>query len=172
MSNGTTGPGQVLIIRHGEKPGDPGLDSDADGPDLSPEGYKRAAALSVHIPASFPKPDVLIATQPSRHSNRPLQTITPLAEKLKLDVNSKHPDDDYGTVAQRIRNNPKYAGKNVLICWHHGKIPQLAAALGVVNPPSPWPGQVFDRVWQIDFAGGVATLKDVPQRLMYGDSSS
>jgi hypothetical protein len=59
----------------------------------------------------------------------------------------------------------------VLICWHHGKIPDLAKALGVFNPPK-WDGKVFDRVWQITYTKGKASLADLPQMLLYGDSKS
>ena len=165
-------PSQILIIRHGEKPGDPGVDAATDGMDLSMKGGERAAALAVFIPASFPKPDFLFATQISAHSNRPVETITPLSVALKLPINSKHPDDDYPAVANHLLSEQKYAGKNVLICWHHGKIPKLAAALGVPNPPTPWPADVFDRVWQITFANGGATLKNLPQALLFGDAAA
>jgi hypothetical protein len=40
----STGPDQVLIIRHGEKLGDPSSD-EGGGPDLSIRGSARAAAL-------------------------------------------------------------------------------------------------------------------------------
>jgi len=56
-----------------------------------------------------------------------------------------------------------------LICWHHGKIPDLAKALGVKRPPK-WDGKVFDRVWQITYPKGKASLEDLPQMLLYGDS--
>jgi hypothetical protein len=62
------------------------------------------------------------------------------------------------------------AGKEVLICWHHGRIPDIAKALGIAKPPK-WDGKVFDRVWQITFTKGKAALKDLPQMLLYGDSA-
>ena len=173
MSGAThaSGPKEVLIIRHGEKPGDPAVDNQADGPDLSTKGYERAAALAIYIPATFHQPDFLFATQPSRHSNRPVETITPLAQALKMTINSNHADDDYQKVADDILQNSKYAGKEVLICWHHGQIPNLAKALGVSNPVDPWPGTVFDRVWRIDYSSGKAAFQNLPQMLLYGDAS-
>jgi hypothetical protein len=121
----------------------------------------------------FPTPDFLFATQASNNSNRPVETITPLSVALQLEINSKHSDTHHEVkqVATDIRNHGRYAGKIVLICWHHGKIPDLAQALGVSNPPS-WPGSVFDRVWQITYTDGAASLQDLPQMLLYGDSSS
>jgi hypothetical protein len=168
----TKPPAQILIIRHGEKPGDPCIDGEADGPNLSTKGYERAAALAIYIPAAFGKIDHLFATHKSTHSDRPVETITPLRKALKLKLNHDFKDDDFKGIAAHILGNPKYSGARILICWHHGKIPQLAAALLVANPPSPWPCRVFDRVWQIDYEAGSAVLRDVPQMLLYGDSES
>ena len=173
----TTTPKQIIIIRHGEKPGDPTTDNDADGIDLSTRGYERAGALAVYIPATFGKPDFLFATQASKHSNRPVETITPLAHALNLDIDSKHADDDFQKVADDILGNSKYTDNLVLICWHHGKIPELTTALGGTPPQSPWPGTVFDRVWQIDYSEKTGTpinipVKNLAQTLLYGDSST
>lgn len=170
-------PKQVLIIRHGEKPGDPAVDSEADGRDLSTRGFERAGALAPYIPATFGAPDFLFATQASKHSNRPVETITPLAQALQLDIDAKHGDDDYPKVAADILGNAKYHGKRVLICWHHGKIPELAQALGGIPPQSPWPGAVFDRVWQIDYPQESASpqnlaVNNLAQMLLFGDSSA
>ncbi len=172
----STAPSQVLIIRHGEKPGEPSTDSPADSPDLSTQGYERAASLAVYVPATFGKPDVLFATQASKNSNRPVETITPLANTLGLTINDNYADDDYATLATALLTEPEYAGKLVLICWHHGKIPELTSALGGLPPTGHWKGHVFDRVWQIDYPVNGATtglpVTDIPQKLMYGDSST
>ena len=166
-------PAQILIIRHGEKPGDPCDDSKADDIGLSTRGYERAAALAFNIPVTFGKIDYLFATKNSTHSHRPVETITPLHKALKLKINHDFNDDDFKGIADHILGNPKYSGARILICWHHGKIPQLAAALLVADPPSPWPDEVFDRVWIIDYeAGGSGVLRNVPQKLLYGDSDS
>ena len=166
---------QVIIIRHGEKPGDPATDSAADGIDLSTRGYERAGALAPYIPDVFGKPDFLFAAKASKHSNRPVETITPLAQALGLQIDAKHEDDDFEKVAEDILGNSKYAGKLVLICWHHGKIPELTTALGGVPPCSPWPEDVFDRVWKIDYPSGSQgdlPVQNIPQMLLYGDAGS
>jgi hypothetical protein len=172
----STAPSQVLIIRHGEKPGEPSTDSATDGPDLSTQGYERAASLAVYVPATFDTPDALFATQASKNSNRPVETITPLANALGLTINDNYADDDYPALAAEVLTNPEYAGKRVLICWHHGKIPELTSALGGLPPTTHWKGHVFDRVWQIDYPLGGATtglpVADIPQTLMYGDTST
>jgi hypothetical protein len=105
----------------------------------------------------------------SKHSNRPVETITPLAAALKLSIDSTIMDDDYAALAKELFSG-KYAGKVVLVAWHHGKIPQLATALGAQPPYTPWPDGQFDRVWRIDYRDGKAVLTDLPQGLLAGDS--
>lgn len=195
-------PGQVLIIRHGEKVGDPKKDDDG-GRHLSIQGSARAVALpSLFVPAlpqlscklhhkaaefighyrqiplkgkaaRFPTPNFIFATQRSKNSNRPIATVTPLATALNLHINDGYADTDadISEMTNAIRDHLAFAGKIVLICWHHGKIPAIARALGVLTAPR-WDPKVFDRVWQITFPHGKASLKDLPQMLLYGDSKS
>jgi hypothetical protein len=170
-------PKRVLIIRHGEKPGDPSADNTGDGPSLSTKGYERAGALAPYVPAQFGPPDFLFATRESENSNRPVETITPLSKAIGVPIDDKHVDEDYGKVASDILGNAKYAGKLVLICWHHGKIPDLTRALHAVPPVPKWPGTVFDRVWQIDYptdgsAANNLPVQNLPQMLLYGDEST
>lgn len=158
-------PATILIIRHAEKL--------TDGrQDLSPVGYRRASLLPKLFDGSradLPVPQVLFATHVSKHSNRPVETITPLAAALKLPIDSTIMDDDYAALAKELLSG-KYAGKVVLVAWHHGKIPQLATALGAQPPYMPWPAAQFDRVWRIDYRDGKATMRDLPQQLLSGDS--
>jgi broad specificity phosphatase PhoE len=159
-------PRQILIVRHAEKP-----DSDSD-PNLTARGYARAAALVQFFSSSFDTPDYLFAAQASKQSNRPVETLTPLATALHMKLNSSIADNDYGTLAQQILTDPQYTGKMLIICWHHGNIPELAKALGVGNPPKSWPDDVFDRVWRIQYTDGAASMENLPQRLLFGDSSN
>jgi hypothetical protein len=161
-------PATILIIRHAEKLTDGQLD-------LSPIGFKRASLLpQLFVPTGsrpdLPTPQVVFATHVSKHSNRPVETVTPVAEALHLSIDSSILNDDYAALASTLLSG-KYAGKVVLVAWHHGNIPQLAIALGVQPPYAPWPDQQFDRVWRIDYVNGKATIKDLPQHLMPGDSN-
>jgi hypothetical protein len=190
-----------MIIRHGEKLGDSSSDKDGGpnlsmrgsaraaalpqlfAPAEPPYGCALTIGtgqdftesyVSVPIQGTAPRfstPAFLFATQASNSSNRPVETITPLSAALKLAYDDKHADKDYAKVASDILTNSKYAGQIVLVCWHHGNIPNLATALGVANPPA-WKGPVFDRVWVITYSGGTASLADNAQMLLYGDSDS
>ena len=157
-------PREILIIRHAEKP-----DSSGD-PNLTPRGYARAVALLPFFSSTFDTPDYVFATQGSKHSNRPVQTITPLAGALHMALDSKVADADYVLLAQDILTNPQYKGKMLIICWHHGTIPALAKALGISDPPQSWPDTVFDRVWRIQYTDSGPTLANLPQHILFGDS--
>jgi hypothetical protein len=177
-------PAQVLIIRHAEKP------EDDEGPHLSSRGAARAAALPALFvvpptfptrPARFRAPDFIIATRASTNSNRPVETVTPLAKALgDVSIHDKHRDDDFQAMVDDLFGNAKYNGKTVLICWHHGKVPKLTQAVlaRATNAdkvreqvPEKWGPEVFDRVWQITFDDqGKAKFADRPQQLLFKDS--
>jgi hypothetical protein len=162
-------PAQVLIIRHAEKP--------AKGHDLSLKGRERAAALVPYFLGTRKllhyKASVAVYAQKStkgHRSRRPVQTVQGLAAALDLKV-IEYPHDDYAKMVADIRARPEYRGKTVLICWEHHGIPPLARAFGV-QAPAKWPAKAFDRVWVLTFPpGGRPTFRDLPQRLLDGDSS-
>jgi hypothetical protein len=165
-------PAAILIIRHAEKPGE-GEMSDA----LTPKGEERARAL-YHLfeksdarPQPVPKPDFIFATKTTKTSRRPQLTAAPLAEKLMLPVDDSFGKDEFERLDKELMTSPKYVGKTILICWHHGAIPQLAKTLGAANAPAVWPAHEFDRVWRLDFGrDGKVTFANQPQRILKGDS--
>ena len=96
--------------------------------DLSPVGFERAKVIpqlfgGAAAPHNLPRPDFLFATHVSKKSNRPVETITPLSAALKLPISSEVADDDYALLAKELLSG-KYAGKVVLVAWHHGKMPR------------------------------------------------
>ena len=159
-------PATILLIRHAEKLTDGRID-------LSPIGFERARLLPKVFASGarpdLPTPQVLFATRESPHSNRPIQTVTPLATALHLPIDDSFRDNDYRALASTLLSG-KYAGKVVLVVWHHGKIPQLATALGATPPYKPWPEQQYDRIWRIDYVNGKVTIQDLPYALLPGDS--
>ena len=223
----TNPPALVMIIRHGEKPGDPAND-DNGGPHLATLGSGRAAALpslftpdpNAQMPVAgwsqlscdvatstksqftgtyvssginagqsrFPTPDFLFAPQAGASSNRPGETITPLAEALQsyynpnITINQNYNNDpndqQHGLpalVAQILNNPETYGGKIILIAWHHGQIPNLALDFGVPQnqlPFTSWPSNRFDFVFLIGWENGQAFLKTDFELLMYGDTDS
>ena len=92
-----------------------------------------------------------------------------MAMALKLALNDGFADTDASIAKMTNAILNDFVGKIILVCWHHGKIPDIAKALGIAKPPK-WDGKVFDRVWQITWPKGKATLVDLPQMLLYGDS--
>jgi hypothetical protein len=165
-------PAIVFIIRHAEKPLD-----DKSG-DLSPQGFKRAGVLPylfLPLPGStapprLPKPDALFASDASGKSNRPMETIMPLAQALHLTISHDYVDRETAGVAKQVMSG-KYAGKVVLICWHHGEIPHLAKAFGVEDAPKVWNDTVFDQIWKIQWVDGRAHMTTLPEALLKGDST-
>jgi hypothetical protein len=165
------GPKQILLLRHAEK-----LDDNETSEHLSPAGKERAEAMknlfekSKTRPEPFEKPDFIFAGKDKTHSHRPSETIAPLAKHLKLTVNADYGTEDPAKLAKELFENPKYAGKTVLICWRHGSICELAQHLKATDAPKTWKDSTFDRVWQINYENGKATFHDLPQHLMPGDS--
>jgi len=115
--------GRVLLMRHAEKSADP-LD-----PDLSPKGRERADRLVTYIPDTFHTPDFIFATALSKHSRRPFETVAPLAKATGVPIDATFADQDYGALAHELASDPRFSGKLILVCWHHGNIPSLAHAL-------------------------------------------
>jgi hypothetical protein len=170
-------PAQVIIIRHGEKPPDAKTNFN-----LSRKGKIRAAALAAYFhgdagTAEHGRPVAIFAMgaddKPSEdHSHRPVETVQPLACKLDLPVQGQFTHDRYPHLVKHVLEDPRYDGKIVLICWAHGVIPDIAKAFGVKDPtPDPWPGEVYDRLWVLDFKdNGKVAFRNLPQKLLFGDS--
>jgi hypothetical protein len=150
-----------MLIRHGEDVGQRDVH-------LSQKGVQRAAALSKLFGQQLPKPDMIIAARASKESNRPVETVEPLARELQLPIDTRFRDDDFRMLAHELLSDPRYVGKVVLVCWHHVKIPKLANALGVTHAPL-WPDDQFDHVWVIDRTDSSSRFKDVHQKLLDGD---
>jgi hypothetical protein len=163
----------IVIIRHAEKP-------DA-GDGLAPAGIARANAyvdyfknFSVNsTPIHF---DYLFAAKDTQESKRPKLTIKPLSKALGLDINTDFKDDAYAKLADELHSGP-YNDKNILVCWHHGKIPKLLAALGAdphkLLPNGKWPEDAFGWVVHLEYdEKGVLNAKVQDENLMPGDAAN
>ena len=153
---------KIMLIRHAEKP----LISQSHGvtaegnPDkesLSIRGWQRAGALAAFFaPANdifqhpaIATPQFLFASKPVRHhgSLRPVETITPLAEKLGLDINSNFMKFEAEQMMESALARPGV----VLICWQHEYLPKIARLIsGDEQAPPHWSAHRFDEVWIFD----------------------
>ena len=172
-SKKTKCPQTILIIRHAEKTGD---ENDIH---LSDQGRRRAEVIEKLFEVSkdrqdpFPKPDYIFAAHVSKKSDRPVETITPFAKKLNLEINSRFDSKPVGAteLQKELFGSDKYFGKTILVSWRHNAIPQLAETLGAHNVPTKWNDDVFDRVWQLSYDDqGHVTFRDRPQRLFPTDN--
>jgi hypothetical protein len=136
------------------------------------EGYVPEPVAG--IAPRFETPDFIFATADSANSSRPRETISPTALALGRPFDStsySHKPEGVAGLSAALLGGA-YAGKVILVCWHHGSIPAVAGGLGVAAPPA-WPGStVFDRVWAIDFTQAPLAIVDQPQRLLFGDSQA
>ena len=162
----------VLIIRHAEKP-DFGIG-------LAPRGQQRAEAYKRYfrkfaVDATPLRLDAIFASSDSKKSQRSRLTVEPLARAAKLEVNTRFRTEEAKGLADEVRATQR--GKCVLICWHHGDVPDLLREFGVkprrLLPDGEWPDPVFDWVIQMRFdAKGrliPAQTMRIPEHLLPGD---
>ena len=174
-----------MLLRHAEKPAKDNAPygvtrkGERSKESLEVRGWQRAGALTnLFVPAngyqqhpSLAQPQFLFASKPLRRkgSRRPIETITPLAEKLEIEINSDFPRADIEDMIEEV-----FSCKGVvLICWQREYIPEIASLiLGNENlAPSEWPEDRFDMIWvfDLDHSWTKYKFKQVPQRLLGGD---
>jgi hypothetical protein len=174
-----------MVIRHAEKPPTAPppygitLEGTRENDSLTARGWQRAGALaSFFAPGngafqdpSLAKPQFLYSSKPVKHkgSRRSFETIMPLAEKLKIRINS----DFLKFETESMLEDAFLREGVVLICWQREYILQITdEILGnkAVAPPG-WPEDRFDMVWVFDRNSSSAqySFKQVPQSLLMGD---
>ena len=98
-----------------------------------------------------------------------METIMPLADKLKLTINSSFQRSD----CKRMVEDAVSRKGVVLICWQREYIPEIAEEiLGKKNiAPSEWPDDRFDMIWVFDLNRRSLKykFKQVPQKLLARD---
>lgn len=178
---------KIMLIRHAEKPAKDfapyGVTEKGklSSESLEVRGWQRAGALTNllaptngHVQGpSLDRPQFVYASTPLRRkgSRRPLETVTPLAEKLRLKVNSSFPRFAYESMVDEVIDRRGV----VLICWQREYIPMIAERiLGMGIAPSQWPEDRFDLIWVFDLDRRSAKyrFKQVPQRLLAGDRAT
>jgi hypothetical protein len=176
---------KLMLIRHAEKPnGAQGVmpDGSQNAEALVVQGWQRAGALvGLFAPPGgrfanplLATPRTIIATGIAHHSEslRPQQTVTPLAAKLNVQLNTTFPKGEESAMV----NAAVAAGGIVLIAWQHEDIPSIAGLIlvGSSGVPQKWPGDRFDLVWIFDRPSGAGnwSFNQVPQLLLAGDSAT
>jgi hypothetical protein len=174
-----------MLIRHAEKPAkdyDPfgvTAEGERNKESLAVRGWQRAGALANLLAptngrfqnASLAKPQFLFASKPilRKGSRRPIETLTPLAQKLAIRIHSNFQRSDFESMLEEA-----FSCKGVvLICWQREYIPQIASLiLGNKRlAPLVWPEDCFDMIWVFDLVRSSSkyTFKQVPQKLLGGD---
>ena len=195
---------KVLIIRHAEKPPakhEPPYgvtaDGDQDSKSLVVRGWHRAGALaallappgSVFSNPALATPSIVYAARAREEgspatddagskSQRPLQTVAPLAAKLRLTVDLSFSKGDEAALAKDVLSRSGV----VLICWQHERICAISRHLVAAAPPdeaipAAWPDERFDVVWVFTPPGDSAgshrwSFTQVPQQLLGGDTQT
>jgi hypothetical protein len=165
---------QILLIRHGEKP-----NSQAET-GLSVAGQARSMAYVVYfqnfeINSKPIKIDHLFATAPTDHSNRPYLTIQPLAQQLDLKINNQfnNTDQDIAALVKFLLDEQQFNNSNILVCWHHERLLEMAAALGALKGTLPvdWSPEIFGWVILLSYGakGEVISSTVIQEKLMFGD---
>ncbi len=173
-----------MLIRHAERPVGAAVpfgvtvDGTVDPLSLTVVGWQRAGALiELFAPAvgavrsGLTRPTHLFASTPANQSNRPLETVTPLSQRLKLAVKTPviaAQTTQIARILSRTSGSP-------LAAWPHQGIPLIARQLGTVHPtpPTTWPNNRYDVVWVFTRQhDGTWKFTQVPQLLLPGDKRS
>jgi hypothetical protein len=177
-----------MVIRHAEKPSKDGEpygvtpQGERSKESLEVRGWQRAGALAnLFAPANghfqntaLARPQFLFASKPLRRkgSRRSIETLSPLADKLGIEINSGF---QRNAIESMIEKAVLCKGV-VLISWQHEYIPEIASQIlkNGNKAPASWPEDRFDVVWvfDLDRSSSKYRFKQVPQKLLNGDSGS
>ena len=162
----------ILIIRHGEKT--------ASGDELSPEGHKRADAYvnyfkNYQVNGQPLKIDYLYASADSKNSKRVRLTVEPLSKATGLKIDDRFANKDFQGMVDELEKQGR--GHEILICWHHGQIPNILKALDADSEKligaGKWPEDIFNWVIELHYdANGriiPAECRRINENLMPGD---
>jgi hypothetical protein len=171
-------PDQIIIIRHAQKPTkDPkheGIREDGtrDRESLIVRGWQHAGALASIFAmagnqppdARFARPDHIFAAgigkkdatiggkkvKVGSHSRRPLETVTPMAERLGVEPVTRFTKGQ----EQLLVKNVLARSGTVLICWQHEDIAAIGNLIAGndTTVPQTWPENRYDLIWVFDRA--------------------
>lgn len=154
---------RAILIRHGEKEGHKGEWENG----LSYAGKMRAQCLTVLYE------DLGITNLfafNNKDTTRPVDTLTPLATKLQIPVDTQFKRGQMKQMAQYILTLPP---NNIsVVCWEHDRIKDIAHEMGIGWKEMPedlmhFRSNFFDKEWSIyfdDSKGGGGSVKIVEQQ--------
>jgi hypothetical protein len=172
VSNVIAKPKNVIIIRHADRVLPFGVC-------LSLQGLERAAALAYYFSGTpiYNTPAIThifaaYRNKPPQPYIRCKQTCQPLADHLKLPINTDFDQHHIAEVAKEILTNPKYEDATVLMCWEHMHIAPLVVAFGGEDPGF-WPHHIFDQVYMLSFEdNGKPKFQKFLQEVVFGDRAN
>ena len=194
MSHQPASPDVIYIIRHGEKPEEAPRRAEPErrGVDfhghqnehsLLPRGWQRSGALAalfdpsrgplragLRVPRALISPSYGDSGKTAQH--RTHQTIREISERLGIDIATDFPKGHEPQLAAALAESGPGA---VLICWEHGHIPALAAALPLAHGtviPREWPDDRYDVIWAFTLADDKYSFAQLPQLLLSGDTET
>lgn len=84
----------------------------------------------------------------TRMRERPFKTVEPLALDLGLEVRTDCERDDASCVRRVVAEFAARSDKNILICWKHSFLHEVAEALGA-RKTTPYPDKRYDIIWTV-----------------------
>ena len=170
---------QVIVIRHAEKPtARPkrhGVreDGTSDKESLTVRGWQHAGSLAAVFAGAGAHPAEARLERPGHifaagigkkrvkagsktmtvgsHSRRPLETVTPMAARLRLTPVTDHLKGEEQALVKDALSRPG----TVLICWQHEDIPGIGNLImgDTTTVPQSWPEDRYDLIWVFDRKG-------------------
>ena len=158
-------PKTVILIRHGEEPkGD-------EGTELSQVGWARAQGIAKLFETAGITQLIALKPHKKNGSIRSIQTLQPISQELGLEVQTPYTRAEVSSLVDLLANDPQYDDQIVLVAWQHETLADIAHQLGASDAPEEW-GKAFDRYWVLEFKNGqVSSFKNLPQRILSGDSN-
>jgi hypothetical protein len=137
---------RILVMRHAEKT------DDRDDIHLSDAGKERAQKLADFILHKYGPPDFIFAAKESSRSNRSYETLLPLSDKAGVSIDDSIKDKECDRLAQLLMKR-RYAGKFIVIAWHHDMLPKLLADLHAPKRtyPAKWDSSTFNEIFELDY---------------------
>jgi len=144
----------IVFFRHGEKP-------DGGYGQLTCQGFNRARALPAVLFPKYGKPTYLYAPNPAfrisdpggrSYYDRPLETLVPMAIKLRTDIRSQFSFSDIASM-QAALITPTKDNTIIFVAWEHLYLQKLVQnimnAYGGHLVVPDWPSTDFDSLFVV-----------------------